>query len=380
MSPHPTTSPRLESLDVLRGFDLFCLVGLEEMMHSMRHAIHAPWFEKLMWAFTHVEWEGLSTWDLVMPLFMFMTGITIPFAYGRYRNGQADISVYRRIARRVILLWLFGMMCQGNLLGLDPDRIYLYSNTLQAIAAGYLIAVLLYLNTGIRTQLTAALGLLAIYWGGMEFFSCNGYGGGVYTPDGNFAEWIDRVCLGRFRDGAWTDNGMVVFAPGYRYTWIWSTLTFGVTALTGVFAGRILKNKNITPLYRFGLLTSIGAVMVALGWTWGIWHPVIKRLWTGSMVLVSSGYCWILMGVFYYLIDYKGYRKYTGWLKVYGMNSIVAYMLASCVRFDCIGRSLLYGFEQFTGNYYPVLITVSNAVLLYAILWLMYKYKIFLKV
>ena len=376
---HPAPS-RLESLDVLRGFDLFCLVGLEEVMHTMRHAADNPWFDKFMWTFTHVEWEGFSTWDLVMPLFMFMTGITIPFAYDRYRNGQADTTVYRRIARRVVLLWLFGMMCQGNLLGLDPDRLYLYSNTLQAIAAGYLIAVLLFLNTKLKTQIITAVALLAVYWCGMEFITCQGYGGGVYTPDGNFAEWLDRVCLGRFRDGAWTENGTVMFAPGYSYTWIWSTLTFGVTTLTGVFAGRLLKNKETAPLRKAGLLIGIGAALVALGWTWGIWHPVIKRLWTGSMVLVSSGYCWMLMGAFYYLIDYKGYRKHTSWLKVYGMNSIAAYMLASCVRFGCIGQSLLYGLQQFTGNYYPVLITASNALLLYGILWLMYKNKIFLKV
>lgn len=380
MKPSNNISARLESLDILRGFDLFCLVGLEEMMHSMKHAVNAPWFDKFMWAFTHAEWEGFSSWDLVMPLFMFMTGITIPFALARYKESRQRGKAYRRVARRVVVLWLFGMMCQGNLLGLDPDRIYVYSNTLQAIAAGYLIAAILYLNTGIRTQLAAALGLLAIYWYGMEFIRCGNYGSGVYTPDGNFAEWVDRVCLGRFRDGAGVSDGIVYFAPNYHYTWIWSTQTFGVTTLSGVFAGYVLKARSYSPSRKCNMLMLTGAALVALGWIWGIWHPVIKRLWTGSMVLVSSGYCWMLMGAFYYLIDYKGYRKHTGWLKVYGMNSIVAYMLASCVRFSCIGRSLFYGLEQFLGSYYSVLITASNAVLLYVILWLMYKNKIFLKV
>lgn len=272
------------------------------------------------------------------------------------------------------------MMCQGNLLGLNPDRFYLYSNTLQAIAAGYLIAVLLFLHTRFKAQVAVAVGLLAIYWCGMEFIGCNGYGNGIYTPEGNFAEWLDRICLGRFRDGAWTDNGTVVFAPGYHYTWIWSTLTFGVTTLTGVFAGHLLKSKDITPLRKFHLLMAGGAVMTALGWIWGLEHPVIKRLWTGSMVLVSSGYCWLLMGIFYYLIDCRGYRKHIGWLKVYGMNSIVAYMLACCIRFHCIGQSLFYGLAPYLGDYYPVLITVSNAAVIYLILAVMYKNRIFLKV
>ena len=371
---------RLESLDVLRGFDLFMLVGLETAIHQLASAVDTPSFHSFMWCFTHVDWEGFSPWDLVMPLFMFMSGITIPFALSRYKHTNNQTSVYRRILKRVILLWIFGMMCQGNLLGLDPNRIYFYSNTLQAIAMGYLIASLLYLHTRIRTQIIVAAGLLLGFWGAMEWITVQGYGGGNYTPDGNLAEWIDREVLGRFRDGASMMNGEVVFADWYRYTWILSSLNFGVTVLTGTFAGYILKDKEWMPKRKLTYLLAIGAAMVAIGWIWGIWHPVIKKLWTSSMVLVSSGYCFLLMGLFYYIIDYKGWKKYTEWLKVYGMNSIVAYMLAMCVNFSCIGHSLFHGLEQYMGAYYQVWITLSNAVIVYLILWWMYKKNIFLRV
>ena len=133
---------RLESLDVLRGFDLFCLVALEGVLHSLGRAIDAPWYNDFLWGFSHVQWEGFSSWDLVMPLFMFMAGVSMPFALSRYKAMPDKWAVYRRIVKRVALLWIFGMMCQGNLLGLDPDRIYLYSNTLQAIAMGYLISAM----------------------------------------------------------------------------------------------------------------------------------------------------------------------------------------------------------------------------------------------
>ena len=371
---------RLESLDILRGFDLFLLVGLEMAMHHLANAVNTPSFHSFMWCFTHVNWEGFSPWDLVMPLFMFMSGITIPFALSRYKNTNNPTSVYRRILKRVILLWIFGMICQGNLLGLDPNRIYFYSNTLQAIAMGYLTASLLYLHTRIRTQIIVAAGLLLGFWGVMEWITVQGYGGGNYTPDGNLAEWIEREVLGRFRDGASVMNGEVVFPDWYRYTWILSSLNFGVTVLTGTFAGYILKNKGWTPKRKLNYLLAIGAAMVAIGWIWGIWHPVIKKLWTSSMVLVSSGYCFLLMALFYYIIDYKGWKKYTEWLKVYGMNSIVAYMLAMCVNFSCIGHSLFHGLEQYMGAYYQVWITLSNAVIVYLILWWMYKKDIFLKV
>lgn len=373
-------SQRLESLDILRGFDLFMLVGLEMAMHHLSVAIDTPVFHSFMWCFTHVDWEGFSTWDLVMPLFMFMSGITIPFALSRYKDAQNKSLIYKRIFKRVVLLWIFGMMCQGNLLGLNPERIYLYSNTLQSIAMGYLISSLLFLHTRIRTQIITAIILLLVYWGAMEFITVNGYGGGNYTPEGNLAEWIDRELLGRFRDGASVVNGEVVFPDWYRYTWILSSLNFGVTVLTGTFAGYILKNKEWMPQKKLTYLLIIGLSMVAIGWIGGIWHPVIKKLWTSSMVLVSSGYCFLLMALFYYIIDYKGWRKYTNWLKVYGMNSIVAYMLTMCVNFSCIGHSLFHGLEPYMGAYYQVLITLSNVAIVYFILWCLYKKQLFLRV
>lgn len=114
---------RLASLDILRGFDLFCLVVLESLLHPLANAINSDWFHQLMWAFTHKEWEGFSSWDLVMPLFLFMSGVSIPFAFSKYKTDTNKLPIYRRIGKRVLLLWIFGMMCQGNLLALDPQNI-----------------------------------------------------------------------------------------------------------------------------------------------------------------------------------------------------------------------------------------------------------------
>ena len=128
------------------------------------------------------------------------------------------------------------------------------------------------------------------------------------------------------------------------------------------------------------MLFGIGLGMVIAGWLWGIELPVIKKLWTSSMVLVSSGYCFLRMGLFYYWIDYKGHRKYTTWLKVYGMNSILAYMLTNVVSFRCIGESLFFGTQQYLGNYYLVWLTFANYLILFLLLRVMYKCRFFLKV
>ena len=98
------------------------------------------------------------------------------------------------------------------------------------------------------------------------------------------------------------------------------------------------------------------------------------------MVLVSSGYCFLLMGLFYYWIDYKQHRSHLTLLKVYGMNSILAYLLDCIFDFRCIGNSLFYGLEPYMGAYYPVLISLVSISIVYVILWLLYQRSIFLRV
>ena len=375
------TKERLMSLDVLRGLDLFFLVGLESVMHPLASAIDTEGFHDFMWNFSHVEWEGFSPWDLVMPLFLFMSGVSIPFAMSNYRKGADKSGLCQRLLKRVALVWIFGMICQGNLRGLDPDRIYLYSNTLQTIAVGYLFTVIFYLFTSWRTQAGIAVLLLLGYWGAMKWVTVDGFGGGNYTPDLNLAEWIDRTVLGRFRDGASVEDGVVQFAPWYRYTWILSSLNFIVTVMTGCFAGQILRHVSFKPNQKALLLAAVGAVLVAAGWLWNIEFPVIKKLWTSSMVLVSSGYCFLLMAVSYYIVDVKGLRRGTEWLRVYGMNSIMAYMLAQCINFRSVAHSLFYGVEQYIGPaWYQVLMAASCSIIIYIILWRMYKLRIFLRV
>ena len=374
-----SSSKRLESLDALRGFDLFFLVALGPLMHSLARTANVEWLNESMWVFSHVSWEGFSPWDLIMPLFLFMSGISMPFSLSRYKSISDKRPLLRRSAKRILLLWIFGMMCQGNLLALDPNTIYLYSNTLQAIATGYLITALLFLFTSRRTQIITAVVLLLVYWTAMQFITVDGYGGGNYTPQGNLAEWIDNTVLGRFRDTAQVIDGKVVIADWYHYTWILSSLNFGVTVLTGLFAGYIAKDK-IEEKKKLKLYFGTGITMVIAGWLWNFQMPVIKTIWTSSMVLVSSGYCFLLMGLFYYWIDYKGHRSGITWLKVYGMNSIVAYMLANVVNFRCIGESLFYGLEQYMGSYYSFLMTLWNIGAVYVIIWFMYKRGIFLKV
>lgn len=369
---------RLGSLDVLRGFDLFCLVFFQPVLMALARVMDVPWMKPITSQFEHVAWEGFAFWDIIMPLFMFMAGASMPFAFAKYLNNGGKASLYRRILKRVLLLWIFGMMCQGNLLALDPGKVYLYSNTLQAIAMGYLISAILFLHLKLKWQIVVASGLLVIYWILLSFVRVDGFGGGDFTADLNLAEYVDRIVLGRFRDRATITETGLDFG-NYRYTWIISSLNFGVTVMTGVFAGQIMKSE-LSKIKKIQWMALAGVLMMVAGQLWGLHMPIIKKIWTSSMTLYSSGICFLLMALFYYLIDYRNYGKYLNWLKIYGMNSILAYMLFQIVNFTTVSQSLFFGTEQYLGDYYRVLIRLANVSFIFLILWIMYRQKKFLKV
>lgn len=373
---HSVTSvpKRLASLDILRGADLFLLVFLQPVLIAVGTQADIPWLNEILYHFDHESWEGFRFWDLVMPLFLFMTGVSMPFSLAKYRTAEDKFAVWRKILKRFVVLFVLGMVVQGNLLGLDPKHLYLYTNTLQAIATGYLIAAIAFLCLSSRGQVVLALLLLAAYWFPMTFL-------GDFTPEGNFAERLDRLVLGRFRDGVyWDEVGKWHFSPYYNYTWILSSLTFGVTVMLGSFAGQLMKAERANSRRVVVKLLVAGAALSLAGWLWSFQMPVIKRLWTCSMTLLSGGYCFLLMGLFYYVIDHKGCSRGLGWLKIYGMNSITAYLLGECVNFRCVAASVSYGMEQYLGDYYGAWLTFANYLIVFFILRAMYRNGIFLKI
>lgn len=373
-SPVSPPSERLASLDILRGFDLFLLVFFQPVFVCLGQRLGWPWLDSILYQFDHEVWVGFRFWDLVMPLFLFMTGVSMPFSFSKFKDIPDKRPVYRKVLKRFVLLFIFGMIVQGNLLGLDPNHLYLYSNTLQAIATGYLIAAIFLLHCSLKWQIIATALLLVIYWIPMTF--C-----GDFTQGGNFAEIVDRIVLGRFRDGVyWNEDGTWSFSPYYNYTWIWSSLTFGVTVMLGTFAGRVMKAGKGDRRRVVQTLFLIGLGLIGLALLWSFQMPVIKRVWTCSMTLLSGGYCFLLMALFYYWVDYKGHTRGLNWLRVYGMNSITAYLLGEVVNFRCIAASVSYGLEQYLGDYYPVWLTFANYLIVFFILRILYKQKIFLKI
>lgn len=362
MTNRTTPSGRLASLDILRGFDLFMLLFLQPVMVSIASVYDAEWYRAVMHQLDHEVWEGFRCWDLVMPLFLFMTGAAMPFSFAKYRVPGATLApVCKRIARRVVMLFLLGMIVQGNLLGFSIDALKIYNNTLQAIAAGYLVASIILLHCKLPAQIAATAALMVIYSVPMALW-------GSYDHGGSFAFEVDRIILGNFRGDL-------------TYTWVWSSLTFGATVMLGAIAGELMKNDRNLPRNRVAsYLAIIGVALVALGLLLGLVEPIIKRLWTSSMTLYSGGLCFLLMALTYWWVDVRGHSRGLNWLKIYGMNAITAYCLGEVINFRSIVRSLTYGLQPLTGDWYSAILTFGNFLILFLILRHLYRHNIFLKI
>jgi len=377
MSENGSKGKRLASLDILRGADLFLLVILESFLSKLFRATDGPVRDFLHAQFSHTEWHGFTFWDIIMPLFMFMSGITIPFSMAKYREGgvKPDGAFYLKLLRRFVILWVLGMMVQGDLLSLDPAQFKWFSNTLQAIAVGYVVAALLFVHCGPKLQIGACVTLFAAY------FIVFATAGGMDTqPESNIAMTIDKAVLGMHRDGVnILDDGSWAFNPRYQYTWLLSSLNFAVTVLLGCFAGQVLRRRR-SGGSNAAVLAGMGVALIAAGLALDPVFPIIKKIWSSSMTLFSGGICCLLMALSYWWVDVKGHHRGLDWLKILGMNSIAAYGISHVFSFNSLSKSVFFGLEQYVGHdWYAVIIAASNAAILMLILWWMYRKRIFLK-
>ena len=362
---------RLASLDILRGADLFLLLVIGPVLHQLLRLF--PSWEFLARQTEHVSWEGFVLWDLIMPLFLFMSGATIPFSMARYREGiRPGKDFYLKLLRRVFLLFLIGWAVQGNLLRWSWHLWHPFANTLQAIAVGYAVTALLFVHLDRKGCIIAGILLFAAYWAAFALTHMN------LDPQDNIAMLIDKVVLGSHRDGVrWADDGSWTYNPGYQYTWILSSLNFAVTVLLGCLAGDILRNSRKSPAARAGILALGGILLLGAGLALSPLFPIIKKIWSSSMTLYAGGLSFLLLALTYWLVDVKGISGGPGWLRSFGMNSIVAYTVGELIDFSSVSRSLLYGFSSWSA--YPVLIALANAAILTALLHLLYRRHLFLK-
>ena len=201
------SSERILSVDALRGFDMFWIIGGREIFRSLDKVFNNSYTQFIKDELKHAEWLGFTFYDIIMPLFLFLVGISMVYSYRKRLSKEPSKSkLWKHIIIRFAWLWVLGMVVQGNLLSYDINELKLYSNTLQAIAAGYLIASVIILYANVFYQILITTGLMLLYWFLMALVPVPGFGAGQYTPEGNFAIYVDKLFLECFK--------MVLHIPG----------------------------------------------------------------------------------------------------------------------------------------------------------------------
>jgi len=361
---------RLYSLDALRGFDMFWIMGAEDIFHGLAKATRSPFWEALSIQFTHPAWDGFHVYDLIFPLFLFMAGVSTPYSVGReLEKGKSRQLLMLRVIRRGLILVILGIV-YNNGLQLRPLSDIRFSSVLGRIGIAYMLANIIYLYAKEWVQVIWFAGLLIGYWLILKFTSAPGYPPGDLTMQGNFASYVDRTILpGKLSLGIHDTVGFFNNIPAIS------------TALSGILTGTFLKKNSLAPAKKAGLLAGVGVVFLILAQIWNLDFPINKNMWSSSFVLYTSGFSLILLAAFYYVIDVLGYRSWAFFFRVISMNSILIYISGRFIDWEYTINGLFKWLNQLIREPFNVVIMACCLISIkWLFLYVLYKKRIFLRV
>jgi len=364
---------RLLSLDVFRGITIVAML-----------VVNNPGTARFGYrALQHAEWNGCRPPDLIFPFFLFIVGVSIIYSLAQQESRGVPRSVIIvKIARRAATIFGIGMLLNAlPYFDWDVTRI---PGVLQRIAFCYLCASLLVVYSGVRGQAFTAALLLVGYWVLITWVPVPGYGAGDLQPDANLGAYIDRALMGgHLWHHHWDPEGLLSSVPAVS------------TTLIGVLTGHWLRASGSGNRRLTGLLLG-GTVGIGLGTVMDLWLPINKSLWTSSFVVFTGGAALISLGLCYWVVDVRGYRRWATPFVVFGTNAIAAYALSTlmtkalalCTVTRPDGMQVMlktYIFEV----YFLPLAARRQASILYALafvtLWLvlmsiLYRKRIFIKI
>ena len=330
---------RLLSLDLLRGLDMILLTVVGPHFWAVNKAWTMP--EAVQLQFKHA-WGGFTLWDIIMPLFIFACGAAIPYALSKRldEDGWATAAFWKHVLGRFALLWFCGMLVQGRLATLDPLQISPYNNTLQTIAAGYLIAALVMLIPIRALRALFPFALAGAYGALLHFL-------GDYSQGGNLAQVVEQKILGGILPA-----GSLAFKT-HGYTWFLTTLMFGAMTLCGAQCAEILRGKGPNGRKATALLL-IGGSLLGAGFALELAVPCIKHIFTVSFTCQAMGWCVLALDVLYVLTDVFGLRFGWWFVTLYGQCALTAYMATHFFRpsLEACTKSITKGFPRFIDKAY----------------------------
>jgi predicted acyltransferase len=371
--PSTDTRPhRLLSLDALRGFDMFWIIGGEEIIHLLAKA--TGWTVAIVMAeqLSHPDWNGFRAYDLIFPLFLFLSGVSAPYSLGiRLERGDDKGKMLRKVIQRGLTLVLLGII-YNNGLQIRPLEDMRFPSVLARIGLAGMFAQIIYLYTSTRVQYIWFVSLLLGYWAFVMLVPVPGCGAGLMTMECNPVSYLDRLIIpGHLHKDIHDPEGLI------------STIPAIATGLLGIFAGNLLRadERSTSRTQKVLFLFVAGILFLIIGKLWDYVFPINKNLWTSSFVMTVGGWSLILLSLFYWLIDVQGWNRYAWILAVIGMNSILIYMAQHFIDFEHTSERLFRGIvKYFSEPYQKVLYAIGYVIVEWLMLWFLYKKKVFLKV
>lgn len=371
-SENKPASKRLYSLDALRGFDMFWIMGGEGIFTGL--AAITGWPVLQWWAtqLDHVPWHGFVFYDMIFPLFLFIAGISFPFSLSkRIANNDSRRSIYKHVIGRGLILVLLGLLYNNGLkFNIDELR---FGSVLGRIGLAWMFAALIFMNTKLTWRIVWFCGLLLGYWFALMLFPAHDLGSSViYSQEGNLASYIDRILMpGRLYLGNHDPEGL------------FSTIPAIGTALLGMFTGEFMKSDYLSkkPLKKVLYLVIAAICLMVIGKLWNLTFPINKNIWTSSFVCFVGGLSLLLFAIFYLIIDVWQYKKWAFFFVVIGLNPITIYLVERIVSFRAATKFFFGGFaELLPETWTPFIEGVGITAIGWLFLYFLYKKKIFLKV
>jgi predicted acyltransferase len=372
-SQQPTE--RLISLDALRGFDMFWIMGGEEIAKEAAKLTGWPWLVWFAGQLEHPKWHGFALYDLIFPLFLFMAGVAMPFSFEkRLARGDSKAHLARHVIVRGLVLVFLGMIYNG-LLSFDFGNPHYprLPSVLGRIGLAYLFAGLIVLNARPRAQFVWIVGLLLAYWSALRFIPVPGYGAANLDKGHNLTDYIDQLLIpGKFYDGDHDPEGLLGTVPAIG------------TALAGALTGELLKTERWSGYFKTAAMVICALVCLCLAWLWSrdfpLNFPLNKNLWTSSFVLHCAGLSLLLLALFYLVIDVWRLRAWAFFFVVIGSNSILIYMANAMIDFEHTTNFLFKGALRYTGEYRALLFAIAMVLVEWLFLYILYRKRIFLRV
>ena len=356
-------------MDALRGFDMLFIMGGGQLILSICAACGAA-DSAFAQQFHHVPWEGFHFEDTIFPLFLFVAGVSFPFSMDkRLANGATKASLCWHSIRRGLTLVFLGFVA-NRVFRLDFDHLRYYG-VLQLIGFSWMVAALLFIGFGAKVRAVIAVVLLLGSW---LFFRSMGAPdfpeAAPFTPEGNFGCWIDRTVIG-------TNH---IYKKLFDPEGAASLLPSIVMPMLGMFAGQVLKGP-LSDGRKTLLLLGSSVLLVASGLLFSGVQPIVKAMWSSSFVLVAGGYAAAMLAVFYWIIDVKGWRGWSFFFTVIGMNSITIYMAQRIVDFRGIASFFLGGLaSRLSPDGQSICMNAGYVLFCWLFLLFLYRKKVFLKV